>query len=64
MSERITIEFNDGEKREWRHQGRAGGSYTIRLSFEGEFAIVTDEWGKREIFPGASIRAIAETPAR
>lgn len=40
----IKIKFRDGSVREFKHQGRAGGSYTKSLSYEGAFAIVTDEY--------------------
>jgi len=44
--------MTDGTVREFKHLGRPGGSYTVRLTFEGEFAIVTDEWGDRNGYSG------------
>ena len=43
----IYIYFKDGSKKEHLHRGRAGGSYTPRIKYEGGFAIVEDEWGQR-----------------
>jgi len=64
MSERIIFTMVDGTTREFVHRGRPGGSYTIRLSFEGEFAIVTDEWGDRTAIPGARIAEVKEIEGR
>jgi hypothetical protein len=60
----ITFKMKDGTKREFRHEGRAGGSYTKRLTFEGEFAIVTDEYYKRTAIPAAMIAEVIEEPDR
>ena len=64
MSEKITFKMLDGTTREFKHCGRPGGSYTIRLSFEGEFAIVTDEWGDRTAIPGNLISEVKEVQDR
>ncbi len=64
MAERIVFKMIDGTTREFKHRGRPGGSYTIRLTFEGEFAIVTDEWGDRTVIPGALISEIKEEEGR
>lgn len=63
MAESITIKKKDGTGAKFVHRGRAGGSYTIRLSFEGAFAIITDEWGKRTCYPAADIQDIVEEPS-
>jgi hypothetical protein len=62
----IAILFKSGERREFRHEGRAGGSYTKTLSYEGEgaYAVVEDEWGTRTAFPTADIAEIQVTPNR
>lgn len=64
MSERITFKMVDGTTREFKHQGRPGGSYTIRLTFEGEFAVVTNEWGDRTAIPGCLIAEVTEHEGR
>lgn len=64
MSELIKIRMKDETVREFRHQGRAGGSYTVRLTFEGAFAVVTDEWGKRICIPSSDILDIQDDPGR
>lgn len=58
MSQSITIDFEDGTKRVWTHEGRAGGSYTKRIRYEGQVAIVSDEWGTETAFPLSTIKAI------
>lgn len=60
MSELIEFKMKDGTTREFRHRGRPGGSYTIRLTLEGAFAVVTDEYGKRTAIPAADIAEINE----
>lgn len=62
MSQSIKIIFKDGTTREFKHQGRAGGSYTIHLKYEGAFAIVEDEWYNRFVFPADNIQEIQERP--
>lgn len=64
MSDLITLKFKDGSKREFRHAGRAGGSYTIRLTLEAAFAVVTDEYGNRTCFPANDIQEIEDRPGR
>lgn len=58
----ITVKMKNGTVREFPHSGRAGGSYTKSLKFEGVFAVITDEWGERVAIPAADITEIVETP--
>lgn len=60
----IKITFNNGEVKEFKHEGRGGGSYTKRLKLEGNWAIITDEWDRRTVFPLETIKCIEETPER
>lgn len=60
----IKIKMKDGTVREFKHEGRAGGSYTKRLTTEGAFAVVTDEYYQRTLIPAADIVEIIETPER
>lgn len=60
----ITVKMKDGTVREFMHEGRAGGSYTKRLSYEGAFAIITDEWHTKTAIPAADIAEITERPER
>ena len=64
MSSRITVKLKDGTTREFVEQGRAGGSWTISVTFEGAFVIVKDEWGKRTVFPAADVAEVVDNPAR
>ena len=54
----ITIELENGEIETFEHVGRAGGSYTISIRYEGEFAIVKNEWGHETAFPTCKIKKI------
>lgn len=60
----IVFKMKDGTTREFKHEGRAGGSYTKCLTVEGAFAIVTDEYHKRTLIPALDITEIIETPER
>lgn len=56
--------MKDGTKREFKHEGRAGGSYTKRLTAEGAFAVITDEYGTRTLIPAGDIAEIVDRPER
>lgn len=58
----ITIKFKDGSVREFKHEGRAGGSYTKRVTYEGAFIVIEDEYYKRTSFPAQDIAEVIETP--
>lgn len=60
----ITIKLKDGTVREFRHEGRAGGSFTKRLTLEHGWAIVKDEWGKLTAFPASDVAEVEERPER
>lgn len=60
----IEIKFKDGTNRLFKHEGRAGGSYTKRITYEGAFAIVEDEYGNRVSFPAETISEVIEKPNR
>ncbi len=54
----ITIKKKDGTVKEFHHKGRAGGSWTISIRYEGGFAIIKDEWGSETIFSAQDIEEI------
>lgn len=54
----ITIRLKNGETKKHVERGRPGGSYTNRLTFDGAFAIVTDEYGNQTCYPAADIEVI------
>lgn len=60
----ITIKFRDGSVREFPHQGRAGGSYSKRVRYEGQFVIVTDEWHNETAFPVETVAEVYEKNER
>jgi hypothetical protein len=54
----ITIIMKDGTKKEFPHVGRAGGSYTKSIRYEGGFAIITDEWYNETAIPAVDIAEV------
>lgn len=58
----IIIYFKDGSKQEFMHSGRPGGSYTKRVKYEGNFAIITDEYYRQTAFPMDSIQKVESIP--
>ncbi len=60
----IEIKFRDGTTQQFKHEGRAGGSYTKKLELTEGWATVTDEWGKRIAFPADTIESVQEFPQR
>lgn len=54
----IYIEMKDGTVKEFPHEGRAGGSYTKSIRYEGSFAIITDEWGNETAIPAEDIATV------
>ncbi len=54
----IRIEFRDGTIREFKHEGRAGGSWTKTIEFKDGWATVTDEYGNRFTYPESTIRSV------
>lgn len=60
----IIVKMKSGEERRFMHEGRAGGSYTKSLRYEGAFAVITDEWDRETAIPAADIEEIQKTPDR
>lgn len=60
----ITVKFRDGTVREFPHQGRAGGSYTKTVKYEGGAVLITDEWYKVTAFPMDLVAEVISTPDR
>lgn len=60
----IIIKMKDGSVKQFKHEGRAGGSYSKSLKLENGFAIVEDEYGKKTIVPANDIAEIIEEPGR
>jgi hypothetical protein len=60
----IRIEMKDGSIKRFDHEGRAGGSYTKSIRYEGAFAIITDEYYKETAIPVSDIKEIVKTPNR
>lgn len=61
----IKIRMKDGSIKEFREQGRSGGSYYNRIRYEGVFAIVTDEYGNETVIPANDIAEVnVDAPPR
>ena len=60
----IKVRMKDGTVKNFPHEGRAGGSYTKSLSFEGNFVIITDEHYNRTAFPAQDVAEVTETHDR
>lgn len=60
----ITVKMKDGTVREFKHEGRPGGSYTKTVRYEGAFVVIEDEWSKRTALPAADVAEVIETPTR
>lgn len=54
--------MKDGNVREFKHEGRSGGSYTKRLKLENGFAVIEDEYYTKTIIPAGDIEEIIEKP--
>jgi len=60
----VYVEMKNGEKKEFLHRGRAGGSYTVSLRLVEGWAIIEDEWGKTTAIPREDIKEIRTEPHR
>jgi hypothetical protein len=60
----ITLHMRDGSVKEFKHQGRHGGSYTKTLKYEPGFVVITDEWGLKTSVPADLIERVEESPTR
>lgn len=58
----ITVKMKDGTVRDFQHTGRAGGSWTKEIKYEGAFAVITDEWGQQTAIPAADIAEVNVLP--
>lgn len=54
----IYVEMKDGTKKSFPHEGRAGGSYTKSIRYEGAFAIIKDEYDCETAIPVNDIAEI------
>jgi hypothetical protein len=60
----IRITMKTGEVREFRHEGRAGGSYTKELRYEPGCVVIQDEWYNETAIPLDLIQEIKTEPHR
>ena len=57
MANSIKVYMKDGSIKDFPHMGRAGGSYTKSIRYEGAFAVITDEFYSETAIP---VNEIAE----
>jgi hypothetical protein len=60
----ITVKMKDGTERKFPHEGRAGGSWTKKVTYEGAFVVIEDEWQQRTAIPASEVAEVVETPNR
>ena len=58
MAELIEITLKDGQVHRFRHESRAGGSYTKTVEYQDAFVVVVDEWGHSMAFPAADVSTV------
>lgn len=54
----IKIEFKDGTVKEFKHEGRAGGSWTKTLKTEPGWVIVRGEYGETWQYPSDTVKSV------
>jgi len=60
----VKVIMKNGEAHEFKHKGRAGGSYGILVRYEGAFVIISDEWGNESSFPAQDVGKVEKTQLR
>lgn len=60
----IEVHMKDGTVRTFLHEGRAGGSYTKSIKYEGAFVVITDEWYRTTAIPAADIKEVKTESTR
>jgi len=57
----IKITMKDGTVKDFPHRGRAGGSYSKSVRYEGGFVIVTDEWYHETAYPACDVAEVVKS---
>jgi hypothetical protein len=60
----IKVTLKDGKVLDFPHVGRAGGSYTKTIRYEGGFAIIKDEYYNETAIPSENIARVDVKPER
>lgn len=58
----VKIFLKSGEVKDFPHEGRAGGSWTKAVRYEGAFVIVKDEWGNETAYPVNEVEHVETYP--
>jgi len=64
MGTSIKVYLKNGDVKEFPHEGRAGGSYTKEIKYEGSFVIIKDEWGKTVTYSAYDIEKVETVESR
>jgi hypothetical protein len=54
----IIIVMRDGSKKEHKHTGRPGGSYSKSVRYELGFVVITDEYSNETAYPNEDIAEV------
>ncbi len=54
----IYVKMKNGTTKSFPHEGRAGGSWTKSIRYEGAFAIIKDEWDNETAIPVNDIEEV------
>ena len=61
----ITVKMKDGTIRNFREEGRPGGSFSNKVRYEGSMVIIVDEWYKETAIPVEDVaEVVKESPER
>jgi len=60
----IEIHMKNGPVESFPDRGRAGGSYSNTVRYDGGFVIVKDCWGKETAFPAVDVKKVVVDPGR
>lgn len=54
----VRITMKDGTINDHKHRGRAGGSYTKSVRYEGAFVVVVDEYRAETAYPASDVAKV------
>jgi hypothetical protein len=60
----IKLTFRSGTVKEFKHEGRPGGSYSKKIRYEGSFVVITDEYDRTWAYPVTDIALVETKPDR
>ncbi len=60
----VKIQMRDGTELVFKHEGRAGGSYSLTVRYEPGFVVVTDEYYREKAIPTDLVASVVVEPSR